>query len=256
MDEAHAVEHGALDDVVGRKEAVDVVSAKIGNHFGRRHRAQLDVAIGIETVLGKQVAQQIRVDRVFERNGEFHALPVLHIAIVLVLQRQTDRLAIHVFNRRHDEGRRCRSEAKADRDWHRRQHVRRVEFLVDGLVANDRPAGALDDLDVKPLALIKAHGVRHDDGRRAGDRNKADLQASLFRRAALREYIRRRRYGEHRGNRRRDRADADSLEKGAPLDRIGRDGAKDRAFDEPAIKLVVIRRVIGNGGAGAFVLDL
>ncbi len=43
VDEADAVEHRALVDRIGRKEAVDIVGAQIGDHFRRRHRADLDI---------------------------------------------------------------------------------------------------------------------------------------------------------------------------------------------------------------------
>ncbi len=65
--------------------------------------------------------------------------------------------------------------------------------LVDGLVANDRPAGGLDHIHVKFLLGIEAERMRHDDGRCAGDRNEADGKLGFFERAGLREGIGRRR---------------------------------------------------------------
>src|SRR6476660_5916107 len=62
----------------------------------------------------------------------------------------------------------------SDRDRHRRQHMRGVVFLVDGLVADHGPAGGLDDFDVQAVPGIKAERRRHDDRRGAGDRDEAD----------------------------------------------------------------------------------
>src|SRR5262249_50526547 len=45
------------------------------------------------------------------------------------------------------------------------------------------PTRGLDDLDVQALLLIEAHGLRHDDRRCAGDRNKADLEIFFLDRA-------------------------------------------------------------------------
>ena len=85
----------------------------------------------------------------------------------------------------------CEPSPGRDRERHRREHVGGVVFLVDGLVADDRPAGGLDHLDVEPVLGVEAHRMRHDDRRGAGDRDEADLQLLLFQRAgALRERFR------------------------------------------------------------------
>ncbi len=133
VDEADAVIDRALVHRIGREEAVDIVGAQVGDHFRRRHRADLDVAVGIEAVLGEVIAQQIIVHRIVERHRELHALPGLRIALVLVLDRQRDRLAVDVLHRRHRVGDRVRAGAHRDRERHRRQHVRRVVFLVEVL---------------------------------------------------------------------------------------------------------------------------
>jgi len=73
-------------------------------------------------------------------------------------------------------GDRGRADSQRDRQRHRRQHVGGVVFLVQCLVADHRPAGGLDHLDVEPVLCIKAHRLGHDDRRRAGDRDEADLQ--------------------------------------------------------------------------------
>ena len=75
VDEADAVIDRALVDRIGRQEAVDVVGAQVGDHLRRRHRADLDVLVGIDAVLGDVVAQQVVVHRVVERHRELHALP-------------------------------------------------------------------------------------------------------------------------------------------------------------------------------------
>ena len=68
MNEADAVEHRALHDVVGREEAVDIAGAQVRDHFRRRHHAQLHVLVRVDTVLGEIIAQQIIVDRIVERD--------------------------------------------------------------------------------------------------------------------------------------------------------------------------------------------
>src|SRR6516225_10409399 len=64
-----------------------------------------------------------------------------------------------------------------------------VVFLVERLVADDRPAGGLDHLHVQSVLAVEAHGMGHDDRRRAGDRDEADLEILLLDRAALREHL-------------------------------------------------------------------
>ena len=63
VDEADAVIDRALVHRIGAEEAVDVVGAQIGDHFRRRHGADLHVGIGIDAVLGEIIAQQIIVHR-------------------------------------------------------------------------------------------------------------------------------------------------------------------------------------------------
>ena len=63
--------------------------------------ADLDVLVRIEAMLRHVIAQQIVVHRVVERHRELEALPLLRIALVLVLHRQRDRLAVDVLDRGH-----------------------------------------------------------------------------------------------------------------------------------------------------------
>ena len=141
--------------------------------------------VGVEAVLGDVVAQQIIVHRIVERHRELEALPRLRIALVLVLDRERDGLAVDVLDRRRGVGDRIRADAQRDRERHRRQHVGGVVFLVDGLVADHRPAGGLDHLDVEAVLRVEAHRLRHDDRRRAGDRDEADLEVLLLDRRRL-----------------------------------------------------------------------
>ena len=188
VDEADAVVDRALVHRIGREEAVDVVGAQVRHHLRRRHRADLDVAVRIEAVLRHVVAQQVVVHRVVERHGELEALPGLRVAPVLVLDRERDRLAVDVLDRGHGVGHRARARAQRDGERHRREHVRGVVFLVQRLVADHRPARGLHHLDVEPVLRVEAHRVRHDDRRRAGDRDEADLELLLLELAcALRE---------------------------------------------------------------------
>ncbi len=189
--EADAVIDRALADIVGRQKAVDVVGAQIGDHFRRRHRAQLHVGVGIEPVLGEIIAQKIIVHRIVEGNGELHALPVGRIALVLVLDGKRDALPVDVLDCRHGERDRLRAQAQRDRDRHWRQHVRGVVLLIDSLVADHGPAGGFHHFDVKPVLGIEAERCRHDDRGRAGDRDEADLEVLFFRGACFGESFRR-----------------------------------------------------------------
>ncbi len=189
VDEADTVIDCALVHRVRPQEAVDIVGAQIGDHFRRRHRADLHVDIRVEAVLGEIVAQQVVVHRVIEGHRELETLPVPGIALVLVLDRERDRLAVDIFDRRHGVGQRIGARAHGDGERHRGEHVRGVVFLVDGLVANHRPARGLDDFDVEAVLGVKPHRRRHDDRGGAGDRNEADLEVLLLQRAALRKCL-------------------------------------------------------------------
>ena len=56
MDETNAVIHRALVHRVRPEEAVEIVGAQIRHHFRRRHRTDLHVLVGIETMLGEVIA--------------------------------------------------------------------------------------------------------------------------------------------------------------------------------------------------------
>ena len=85
VDEADAVVDRALVERIGAEEAVDVVGAQVGHHLRRRHRADLDVLVGVEAVLRHVVAQQVVVHRVVEGHGELEALPRLGSRLSLCL---------------------------------------------------------------------------------------------------------------------------------------------------------------------------
>ena len=180
VDEADTVVDRALVERIGAEEAVDIVGAQVGHHLGRRHRADLDVGIGIEAGLGDVVTQEIVVHGVVERHRELEAFPLFGIVLVLVLGGERDRLAVDVLDRRHRIGDRIRAGAERDRKRHRRQHVGGVIFLGQRLVADYRPARGLDHFDVQSVLGIEAHRVRHDDGRGAGDGDEADLEIFFF----------------------------------------------------------------------------
>ena len=187
VDEADAVIDRALVHRIRPQEAVDVVGAQIGDHFRRRYRADLHVDIRVEAVLREIVAQQVVVHRIIEGHRKFKTLPVLGIAPVLVLDRERDRLAVDVLDRRHGVGQRIGAGAHGDGERHRGEHVGGVVFLVDGLVADHRPARGLDDFDVEAVLGVKPHRRRHDDRGRAGNRDEADLEVFLLERHALRK---------------------------------------------------------------------
>ena len=128
-----------------------------------------------------------------------------------------------------------------DRERHRRQHVRGVVFLVDGLVADHRPAGGLDHFDVEAVLGIEAHRRRHDDRRGAGDRDEADLEVLLLERPALREHFGRgleREELRQRGQRGRG---ADRLQECAPRGVLRKHRAHHRGGDHALVALLLAR---------------
>jgi len=70
------------------------------------------------------------------------------LAPSLCFMAKRDALPVDVLDRRHRE-RIALAPAPARSRRHRRQHVRRVVFLVDGLVADHGPAGGFHHFDVK-----------------------------------------------------------------------------------------------------------
>jgi hypothetical protein len=93
-------------------------------------------------------------------------------------------------------------DAHRDGDRHRRQHVRGVVFLVQHLVADQRPAGGLDHADVEALLLVEAQRVGHDQRAGAGDRDEADLEVLLLQAALFLGHGFQRAEGDQRGDRR------------------------------------------------------
>ena len=176
MNEANAIKYRALIEGIGAKIAVNIIGAQIGDHLRRRNRADLDVAVGIEPRFGDIGAQQIVVHRKIKRHGEAEALPILGVALFLVLIGKRNGLAIGVFNRRHRPRHRLRhANANRHRQRHGGEHMRSVIFARDGFIADHGPPGCADDLNIQAVALIEAHGIGHDDRRRAGDGNEADF---------------------------------------------------------------------------------
>ena len=224
---------GALIERIGAEIAVDVVGAQVCHHLGRRHRADRDVLVGVEPVLGHVIAQQIVMHRVVERDGEPEALPVLRVALVLVLVRERDRLAVDVLDRRHRPRHRVRPDAQRDGDRHRREHVGRVVFLGQRLVADHRPAGRFHHFDVEALLRIEAHRVGHDDRRGAGDGDEADLEVLLFERSTLGESLAGRSEREHRRDRGQRRRGADRLQEQPPLGIDRKHRLQHRRIDDP-----------------------
>ena len=176
MNKANAVKDSALIEGIGAQEAINIIGAQIGDHLGRRHGADLDVAVRVKPGFRDIGAQQIIVHGKIKRHGKTEALPILWLALFLVLIRKCNRLAIGVFNRCHRPRHRLRhANAKRHRQRHGGEHMRRVIFAGDGFIADHRPARGADDLSIQAVALIEAHGIGHDDRRGAGDGNKPDF---------------------------------------------------------------------------------
>ena len=258
VEEAHAVEHGALIHRIGPEEAVDIIGAEVRHHFRRRHGADLDVLVGIEAMFGDVVAQQIIVHRIVERHRELHAFPRLRIALVLVLDCECDGLTIDVLDRRRGIGDRIRAYAERNGDRHRRQHMGGVIFFVDGLVADHRPAGSFDHVDVETVLLVEAHGLRHDDRRGASDRNEADLKIFLLDGAVLREHLGRCSEREELRDRSERGRGADRFEESAARDILRKHRPHHRRGDDALVTLVFAfnRRALQLRRGVPLVLDL
>ncbi len=185
VDEADFFPDGTLVEWIRRQIAIKVPGTQVGDHFGRRNDTDLDVLIRVQTMFGDVITQQEVVHRIFERHTELEALPLFGIAFIKMVVMQDNRLPVDVFNCRHQERGRGRTGPHGDGKRHGGEHMRRVIFIVQGLVARNRPARRLDHIDIKTVFLIKAHRLGHNDRCGAGDRNKADIKLGLFRRAQI-----------------------------------------------------------------------
>jgi hypothetical protein len=251
MDEADAVVDRPLIHGIGRQEAVDVVGTQVGDHLGRRYGADLHVPIRIQAMLGEVVAQQIVVHRVIEGDGELEPLPVGRVALVLVLHREGDRLAVDVLDRRHGPGNGVGSCADRDGQGHRGEHVGRVVLFRQGFIAHDGPTGGLDHLDVEPVLRVVPQRMRHDDGRRAGDGDEADAQLGLLEwPIGLREDLFREPEREDARDRGQGRPCPDRLQEATPLGVPREERAHDGALDQPILLLPLVL------GMGLIVLGL
>ena len=166
---------------IGGQISIDVTGLQISHHFWRRNHTNLDVLIGMHSSFSQVVTKEIVVHRKIEGDTEpkpFHIGSGLHI---LVLDMQGNGLPIDVFDGRHVERLRDRSDAHRNRQWHRRQHMCRVDFPVDRPISDHRPPGRSFDRRIQTILLIEPQRFRHDDRCGAGDRNEADAQIFLFR---------------------------------------------------------------------------
>lgn len=251
MDEADPLVDRTLVERVGREETVDVAGAQVGDHLRRRDDANLDVPIRIETVLGHVVAQQEVVHRVLEGHAEGEAAPLRGVALVLMVVVQHDRLAVDVLDGRGNEVPRTGAGAQGHGQRHRRQHVGGVVVVVERVVADQRPAGGLDHVDVEAVALVEAHGVGHDDRRGAGDGDEAHVQAGLLQRAEVLldgrlDGVHREQGGQGRGH---GAAPHQLHELAAVHVAVAEDAAHQGALHHPVHHLLAVaRRPGGSGG--------
>jgi hypothetical protein len=121
----------------------------------------------------------------------------------------------------------------AHRQRHRRQHVRRVVFLVDHLVAHHRPAGGLLQGHVQTLLGVETHRTGHDDRRGTGDRDEADLQILLLQRAGFGCQRGRCGHREEGGQCGEGGAGTDRLQEGAAFRVFREDGPHQRGLHHP-----------------------
>jgi hypothetical protein len=92
-----------------------------------------------------------------------------------------------------------------------------VVFLVQHLVADQRPAGSLDHADVEPLLFVEAQRVGHDQRAGAGDRDEADLEVLFLQAAFFLRHGFQRTEGDQRGDRGPGRRGADCGKELAPF---------------------------------------
>ena len=221
-------------------EAVDVAGAQVRDVLGRWHDAKAHVIVGIDAVLGQEVAQHQRVLRLLERHAEAEALPVFWIAVVLMLHRHHQRRAVLVLDGEHVGQVRHRAGAHGHRDRHGHDLLRKIELTVQELVADDAGGAGLEELDRGQSVLLEqSHVLGHDQRRRAGDRDHADLHLGFLRRRPL---LRQRLQGIDRQEAREgieQHAGADRAQNVAPCHGIGEEAVQQRLFDAVGHDLLV-----------------
>ena len=113
-----------------------------------------------------------------------------------------------------------------------------VVFLVEGLVADHRPAGGLDHIHVQALLFVETHGLRHDDRCGAGDRDEADLEVLLFNRTGCGEHLRCGLQGEELRQRSQRGRGPKRLQEGAPSNILREYRAHHRRSDQVLVALL------------------
>ena len=180
--------HRALADVVGREEAVDVVGAQVGDHFRRRHRAQLHVACRDrgrarrDNSAADNCASNSRTEwrTSCPSSSSDRACPCASwqgrcaCPLMFSIAGTVNGIAVEPSPSEIAIGIGASMWAAS-------------YSLLMVLSRIDRPAGGLHHFDVEAVFGIEAERCGHDDRRRAGDRDEADLEVLLLRRAGLRE---------------------------------------------------------------------
>ena len=183
--ESDLVHDGAVAPGLTHTKAVHVAHAHVGYHLRRRHDDVLDVLERVDAVGRKPVVQphgmragreglRERVVALFLLDECREAGTVGH-ALVIELACQRDGLAVvvqchedvHVLLRAADSHLHAVDQAI--------EHMCRVKFAVDELVAHAGPGGFLGRDDLDAVLLVELHHVGHDHRGAIGQRNEADL---------------------------------------------------------------------------------
>src|SRR5258706_14186373 len=124
----------------------------------------------------------------------------------------------------------------------------RVVFLVQHLVADQRPARGFHQLHAQALLAIETERIGHDQRARAGDGDKADLEIFLLGRGLVLCHRLERAEGEEGGHRCHRGRRAHRMEEAAPRLVPGKESSHHRRFDHAPVERldVVGPRLVGD----------
>ena len=185
MNESGALVDGALAARLAAEEPIDAAHSQARDVLGRRHDAVGGVLVGIQPRRGEIVAQLHRLMALLERHREHEALPLLRVAIVLVLVGEHERVAVLIEDGQNLDRLGGAADPRGHRQRDRHDLLRHVELAVDHLVANEIDAGDLLERDLQSLFGVTAELLSVNQGRGAGDRQKADVEPGFLERLAL-----------------------------------------------------------------------
>jgi hypothetical protein len=185
-----AVDDGAVIPGLAHAVAVHVAHAHVGHHLGRRHGDDLGALHRVDAVGRHPVVQPhgVRAGREGLRKGvlalvaghQFGQAGAVNRALVGQLLRQRNGLAVVVERHQHGHVLLGATDADVDPIDQAVQHMGKVQFSVDQLVAHAGPAGFLRRDDLDAVFLVNAQHRGHDHAGAVGQRDEADLDFLLL----------------------------------------------------------------------------